>query len=101
MLLSPWRPQEATVKKSSQATRQSRPKQTPPSGMEPLAVTKKEAAGLTGVSPLTITLWEKQGILKPLALPSTRRRRGGSRFRRVLYALATIKKLIADAEARG
>ena len=84
------------------AKRDTRPKPLTPAGVEPLLVDTTEAAALLGVSTLTVALWTQSGILRSVPLPPTRRRRAGDvRLRRVLYSLAELRRLVAEAEARG
>jgi len=90
------------VSESKKKKRHARPKQAPPAGVEPLLVDRNEAAGMVGVSPLTLANWDQQGILKPVRLPaSDRYRRKDSRLRRVLYSVADLRAFVATASARG
>lgn len=87
------------------AKRHARPKPELPQGTEPLLVDSTGAAALLGVSRLTVVNWESQGLLKPVQLPTssryTTKATKGKILRRVLYAVADLRKFVADATARG
>jgi hypothetical protein len=88
--------------KKKTAARTPRPAKQAPAGVEPILVDRDEAAALLGVSSLTLTVWSQQGILKPVELPSTRKRRPGDRrLRRVLYRVLDLRRFAEDAAARG
>jgi hypothetical protein len=64
-------------------------------------VTREEAAAMLGVKWATLWSWAQDGILKPVNLPSTARRRPqDQRLRRVLYDVRDIDAFIDEARAR-
>jgi Helix-turn-helix domain len=64
-------------------------------------VTRDEAAAMLGVKWATLWNWAQAGILKPVSLPSTARRRPQElRLRRVLYDVRDIHAFIDEMRAR-
>jgi predicted site-specific integrase-resolvase len=88
-------------RKKTRKRRNARPKSVQPV-IDRLLVDRDEAAAMLGISSLTLSLWSQQGILRPLDLPASRRRRAGDqRLRRCLYSKADLEKFINTARARG
>ena len=64
-------------------------------------VTRDEAAAMLGVGWATLWNWAQAGILKPVNLPSTARKRPQDlRLRRVLYDVRDIHAFIDEMRAR-
>jgi hypothetical protein len=78
-----------------------RPRPKKPEGIEPVLVSRDEAAALLGVNAMTLVEWSRLGVLKPVALPSTRKRPSDKRLRRVLYLVSDLRRFAEAAAARG
>lgn len=64
-------------------------------------VTRNEAAAMLGVKWATLWNWAQAGILKPVNLPSTARRRPQDlRLRRVLYDVRDIDNFLNQMRTR-
>ena len=89
------------MKKTTRRKRTGKPRL--PSGIEPILIDRNQAAKLLGVSWLTLSVWSDNGVLRPVELPSSSRRRrpGDKRLRRVLYSVADLRAFIEQARARG
>lgn len=64
-------------------------------------ITRDEAAAMLGIKWATLWNWAQAGILKPVNLPSTARRRPQDRrLRRVLYDIKVVNQFIDEMRAR-
>ncbi len=71
-------------------------KKAAPPTLAPILVSRDEAAAMLGIKWSTLFSYEQRGILRPVALPSTARRRPqDARLRRVLYSIDDLRAFVA------
>jgi hypothetical protein len=90
------------VKKPAASGKRARKPSAPaPDAVPRRLVTRDEAAAMLGVKWATLWNWAQVGILNPVNLPSTARRRPQDlRLRRVLYDVRDIHAFIDEMRAR-